>query len=36
MKTLCAALAFLASATAADAQGIYMLNGRATTLAKRK
>jgi hypothetical protein len=30
VKTLCTALALLASVTAADAQGIYMLNGRAT------
>jgi hypothetical protein len=30
MKTLCTALVFLASVTAADAQGLYMLNGRAT------
>ena len=30
MKALCTTVAFLASVTAADAQGIYMLNGRAT------
>jgi hypothetical protein len=30
MKTILTALAFVASVTAADAQGLYMLNGRAT------
>ena len=30
MKAIAAALALLASASCADAQGLYMLNGRAT------